>query len=361
MSALTEALEKILKYHVLHNEEVASKLRPGLTRGEIDELVKDLPFTLPEEAYELYQWRNGTEGAYPCSWLQFIFDRCGVHGFLSLEEALKISQESYQDYQRNKNFRSARDKFEPNWLLMFTSASDNTSAGRVLVLGEDTAPIRCYDPEDGCYEIVYTSLTNMMLGQLHSDLSGADFRNADFRNIRLHRIILKGANLEGADFTGANLTFTNLCEANLKGAKLAKALYSLQTIFPDGTDLSESIFVGAGANLSGVNLDGVYLNDMDLRSANLSGACLKGNYINDANLEDANLTGANLERAILDGANLKGANLTGANLWGTKMKRTNLANANLYGAKLELFWIQSDNPIFYNTVIPDGSIKNPSY
>ena len=38
----------------------AAELRPGLTRNEINELVKDLPFNLPDEVYELYQWHDGS-------------------------------------------------------------------------------------------------------------------------------------------------------------------------------------------------------------------------------------------------------------------------------------------------------------
>ena len=34
-------------------------MNKGLTRKEIEEKVKKLPFKLPEEVYELYQWANG--------------------------------------------------------------------------------------------------------------------------------------------------------------------------------------------------------------------------------------------------------------------------------------------------------------
>ncbi|MGD1910393.1 MAG: hypothetical protein ACFB2X_05920 [Rivularia sp. (in: cyanobacteria)] len=55
MSPLTEALERIRNYHLEHNPELLEKLKPGLTRKEIDELIKDLGFPFPEELYELYQ------------------------------------------------------------------------------------------------------------------------------------------------------------------------------------------------------------------------------------------------------------------------------------------------------------------
>ena len=37
------------------------ELKPGLSREEIDQKVERLPYTFPEELYQLYMWRNGTE------------------------------------------------------------------------------------------------------------------------------------------------------------------------------------------------------------------------------------------------------------------------------------------------------------
>jgi hypothetical protein len=37
-------------------------LKEPLSRQEIDVMAQDLPFTLPAEVYELYQWRNGLVG-----------------------------------------------------------------------------------------------------------------------------------------------------------------------------------------------------------------------------------------------------------------------------------------------------------
>lgn len=59
MSLLTESLEQILIQLEQKDPEIAASLQPGLTREEIDEIAMNLPFKLPEEVYELYQWRNG--------------------------------------------------------------------------------------------------------------------------------------------------------------------------------------------------------------------------------------------------------------------------------------------------------------
>jgi uncharacterized protein YjbI with pentapeptide repeats len=140
-------------------------------------------------------------------------------------------------------------------------------------------------------------------------------------------------------------------------------LYSDLTILPEGIDKSELIYVGANADLSGFDLRGVYLNDKNLENANLSGANVAKNYLNNANLKNANLSEANLEEALLDGADLSGANLENANLHGTSLKRTILANANLFKVRWVESWVINNSdkdPIFYNTIMPDGSIKNLS-
>ncbi len=58
-SELTNALDRILKWIEQYKPWYVNYLQPGLSRGEIENLVRDLPIQLPEEVYELYQWRNG--------------------------------------------------------------------------------------------------------------------------------------------------------------------------------------------------------------------------------------------------------------------------------------------------------------
>ena len=66
-----------------HKSHYASTFLPGLSREEIEATVADLPGQIPEEVYELYQWRNGTPEedietvAYP------------YLGFIPLEEAVQ--------------------------------------------------------------------------------------------------------------------------------------------------------------------------------------------------------------------------------------------------------------------------------
>ena len=118
MSVLTQALERIKNHHLEHNHKLVENLKPGLTREQIDELIKDLPFPFPEELYELYQWHNGMKGNF--SWSQFIDAEGGVYGFLSLEDSIKMSRQEY-----NSVFITKYGKYEPNWLIIFSEAASH--------------------------------------------------------------------------------------------------------------------------------------------------------------------------------------------------------------------------------------------
>ena len=62
MSELTDALRKLSKQFELKELHTMERMQPGLSRAEIVELTKPLPFALPEEAVELFEWRNGFRG-----------------------------------------------------------------------------------------------------------------------------------------------------------------------------------------------------------------------------------------------------------------------------------------------------------
>jgi hypothetical protein len=115
-----------------------------------------------------------------------------------------------------------------------------------------------------------------------------------------------------------------------------------------------------GANLSGVNLRYVTLNDADLRGANLRYADLRYANLNDADLRGANLRYAYLNDAYLHGANLcyadlRYANLGGANLGGANLHGADLQGAVFYGAKGIIQWQapQGERRICYSVKYDD--------
>jgi uncharacterized protein YjbI with pentapeptide repeats len=79
-------------------------------------------------------------------------------------------------------------------------------------------------------------------------------------------------------------------------------------------------------DFSGANLSGVDLSEFDLRFSKLGGS---------------NLSGANLSKTNLEGANLRGACLSNANLKEALIKDTDFTDAT-----------------FFQTIMPDGSIRN---
>ncbi|RUS96513.1 hypothetical protein DSM106972_087000 [Dulcicalothrix desertica PCC 7102] len=56
-------LERIVKWLEKYRPYDVSFLQPGLTKNEIEIITEKLPFKLPHEVYELYQWKNGTSQA----------------------------------------------------------------------------------------------------------------------------------------------------------------------------------------------------------------------------------------------------------------------------------------------------------
>lgn len=59
MTAIKNNLKRIWACIEEKAPEVKDLFQPGLKSEEIDQITKDLPFKLPLEVYELYQWRNG--------------------------------------------------------------------------------------------------------------------------------------------------------------------------------------------------------------------------------------------------------------------------------------------------------------
>ena len=77
---LSQALERIWNWFQVNAPAMLTFLQPGITYGHID-AQQDLPFRLPEEVYQLYQWHNGSSAE---QYIEFL----PHYRFLSLEEAI---------------------------------------------------------------------------------------------------------------------------------------------------------------------------------------------------------------------------------------------------------------------------------
>jgi|694.fasta_scaffold109889_2 hypothetical protein len=117
------------------------------------------------------------------------------------------------------------------------------------------------------------------------------------RNEAIERLSAQGIWLDGLDLSGAQLDqlwvpYARWRQVVLHGASLRGACFHDADL--QGSDL-------AGADLSGA----------DLRHADLRGTKLQGALLRNADLGGADLLEAQLDGADLDGANLEGANLEG--------------------------------------------------
>lgn len=132
-------------------------------------------------------------------------------------------------------------------------------------------------------------------------------------------------NLSGAELDGADLSQLDLHDAHLSGVSFRKA--DLRGSNLQGADLNKANLYKV--DLRGANLFGSIIQDSDLGSADLRNTNFGG-----ANLCDANLVGARLNGADLCNSKLGGATLSAAKLYGAKISGADLRGAKLCGAKL---------------------------
>jgi uncharacterized protein YjbI with pentapeptide repeats/ketosteroid isomerase-like protein len=213
-------------------------------------------------------------------------------------------------------------------------------------------------------------------------LDSARLDNANLQGAILERAVLHGASLREADLKNADLRRADLRGADLGGsalssADLSGAIYDDSTVFPDyfRKDDCGLVFLGPGAVLPKMDLQGFDFKGEDVSGANLSYADLRGADLRGTDLTDADLSGVRLRRALYDnntkfprafrpdargayavvaqakirfakmswkhlrGAELSGAELVGAELIGAdlsdgQLNSIDLTRANLYSANL---------------------------
>ena len=158
MSVLTQSLKRILNWLQLNQPSFASSLQPGLTHSEIQEKVKNLPFLLPGEFYELYHWRNGV--AYGDGDFAVFFP---PYTFNSLEEALE-QYYGLVKYAKNfaaKNWIDFSEIWNDKWFPIFSFDQEY-----MCIVGQkenkETSQILYNLKGAGEVSVQYISLTNMM-------------------------------------------------------------------------------------------------------------------------------------------------------------------------------------------------------
>lgn len=152
---LSQALERIWNWFQVNAPAMLTFLQPGLTYGHIDAQVQNLPFRLPEEVYQLYQWHNGSSAE---QYIEFL----PQYRFLSLEDAIaqyQMTVEFWGDVSETEN-HYGWGWFE-GWFPLF--AEDGNF---YMIEGQSqsktTAPIIHFS-EYGEHKLTFNSLTDMML------------------------------------------------------------------------------------------------------------------------------------------------------------------------------------------------------
>jgi uncharacterized protein YjbI with pentapeptide repeats len=141
---------------------------------------------------------------------------------------------------------------------------------------------------------------------------------------------LKGVYLANMDLSGSDFSGAGLSHADLGGSDLTAADFS-------GATLSFAMLNGAitrGVDLTGATAIGAFVENADLTGATMTRANMTGAHLAAAILNDANLQGATLDSADLSTASLREARLDGASLTQAYARNANLRGANLSQAVL---------------------------
>lgn len=148
MSELTSALERIAAWYQKNMPQSCPVFQLGISRTDINELVKDLEFLVPDEVYELYEWCNGSSE-----------ERIVFHSYhlLPLNQAVNLRKGKY-----GLNYGDDCMRDDPSWFPLFELWS--THAFYVVILGaKEKSQVQMYDPECNDYDIRYESLTDMLV------------------------------------------------------------------------------------------------------------------------------------------------------------------------------------------------------
>lgn len=159
MSQLTQALNLILRIQEKFNTPAVINLNPGITRTEIENITKNWSIQLPNEIYELYQWRNGVGGGSKTCEPGGLFE---IWAFEPLQNISIEKQPSSYEYPLDTSFYS---------LNIFFSYESCFKGYIVFNNKAETQWVELVDTVDGFCERMlqytpfyyYTNLTSMIL------------------------------------------------------------------------------------------------------------------------------------------------------------------------------------------------------
>lgn len=160
MSLITQSCDRLLTCLQEHFPWDAERFQPGLSREEIEQKAQELPFSLPEEVYELYQWWNGN----PSGNLLIPGKLAGCQNYfwfmLSLEGAINI-------YFLRGDIGSLRKRsgehitWNRHWFPIFQSLHERLF--HAIEIGKETSAIFLFDLKEGDSQKLCDSLTELLV------------------------------------------------------------------------------------------------------------------------------------------------------------------------------------------------------
>ena len=162
MNEVHVALRHLLDILAAHGRPVASHLRPGLPKEEIEQRCLAVGVSLPSEISALYQFCDGVEGRYVPSEEYCLF---GFYWFLSLDRALEqqtiIKENGAYDGERGAD-----------WFPFLYGEGVSYVVDPQAALAQKPAVI--LDDPEFWPEVMYTSLATMFTTLAQCYQQGAD-------------------------------------------------------------------------------------------------------------------------------------------------------------------------------------------
>lgn len=143
--SLSSDLDAVLEHWKRLATPVVPDLPPALSRAEINEAMRGLPFTLPEDVYEFYMWHDGTvnSGLLPYWYLMSLEDAIRTYNeapslFVNLVEEV---QESGVLEKKAENVKCCFPLFfDAGGTLLTLPCSENTQPGEPLISWDEELP-----------------------------------------------------------------------------------------------------------------------------------------------------------------------------------------------------------------------------
>ena len=196
------------------------------------------------------------------------------------------------------------------------------------------------------------------VAQMYIDISGYDFSNKNMNSFKSYWIKADFVNFSNSDLTNAGFSISSNSLDIFKNCNFISSILVSALLYANFS----------GSDFTNANLSGAYF----LERTNFTGAVIKGadltstveNGFTFAHLQstksyatDKDLSGVLFDYNDISGWDFTGQSLQNASFWASKVANVNFTNADLRGADTS---IMKGTPIYKNTIMSDGVIKNVS-